>query len=318
MLMAVAAVLIGLAMLSYGADRFIDGASALARVSGMSALMVGVVVVGFATSAPEMLVSAVAALDGNPVVGIGNALGSNVANIGLVIGATAVVCPLAVQPGSRTREFPLMFVALAIGAGMLLDQRLGALDAIVLLVSLLVLMAVTLRISGGDPGSMPPPAAGELSLAKAIFWLLVGLALLLIGSKALVSGAVDIARALGISDVVIGLTIVAIGTSLPELAASLTSALKNQPDMALGNILGSNMFNILGVLAMPGLLAPTAFGAEVIYRDVPIMIGLSALLYLMALSGRGAGVITRGYGAVLLTAFVVYQALLFTQGHAGT
>ena len=319
MLIAVATVLAGLALLTFGADRFVDGAAATAHHLGIPHLLVGLIVVGFATSAPEMLVSAVAALNGNPTLGIGNAIGSNITNIGLVLGVTALLSPLAVRSVVLKREFPLMFVAL-IGASLLLvDLELGRGDGVILLVGLIVVVGIT-----GWLGTQTPPDDPlveefghviqlRLSRGKALFWLLAGLALLLGGSHLLVDGAVDIARYFGVSDIVIGLTIVAVGTSLPELAASVMSTYKNEPDIALGNIIGSNMFNALGVMAMPGLLRPCTFGAEVVWRDLAYMLVLSVALLVMSWSRHGPGRIGRIEGALLLAGFVAYQGVLFFQ-----
>lgn len=317
MILSFAAVIGGLALLTVGADRFVDGASATARNFGVPPLLIGLIVVGFATSAPEMLVSAVAALDGNPDVGIGNAIGSNIANIGLVIGMTALLMPLTVASTVLRREFPLMFAALALAVGLMWDGSFSLADGLVLTAGLVAMIGTLvwlgLRAPPDDP--MVEEALSEtnttLSPRAAATWLVVGLLLLLGGSRLLVDGAVDIARYFGVSDVVIGLTIVAVGTSLPELAASIMGALKGEPDIALGNVIGSNMFNALGVLAMPALIAPGVIEPLVLRRDVPCMLGLSVVLYIMAGALLRPGRISRFEGALLLLAFVAYQGLLF-------
>jgi len=320
MLIAIVAVCGGLALLTYGADRFVDGAAATASHLGIQPLLVGLVIVGFATSAPEMLVSAVASVNGNPTLGIGNAIGSNIANIGLVLGTTALIAPLTVRSAVLRREFPLMFAVL-VGASVLLwDQELDRLDGVLLLSGLVVVAAVTVWLGShaapGDPliEELDHALDKKMSGKRAMFWLVIGLLLLLAGSKLLISGAVDIARMFGISDIVIGLTIVAIGTSLPELAASIMSALKNEPDIALGNVIGSNMFNALGVLSMPALIAPSHFEAAVVQRDLPYMLILTAALFLLAWSYKRPGTINRFDGGILLFGFVAYQAVLFISG----
>lgn len=317
MVEAFAVVLGGLIILTYGADRFVDGAAATASILGVQPLLIGLVVVGFATSAPEILVSGAAALNGNPTMGIGNAIGSNIANIGLVLGATAIVAPLTVRSAILRREFPIMFAALMFSTVLLFDDHLSRDDGVLLALALVGMISATVWLGLRAPGTDPLAQEFNEELARttstwsALFWVAIGLVLLLAGSKLLVSGAVDIARHFGVSDIVIGLTIVAVGTSLPELAASLASALKKEPEIALGNIIGSNMFNALAVLATPALIHPTSFGPEVVRRDVSMMLVLTVVLFLMAWSYKKPGRIGRLEGAILLGAFVCYQYFLF-------
>ena len=317
MLESYLAIFLGLVLLAFGADRFIDGASAIATNCGVSPLLVGLTVVGFATSAPELLVAAVAAVNGSPAVAVGNAIGSNIANIGLVIGVTAVVAPLAVHSRVLRREFPIMLAAMLFALLTCWDGLLGLIDGAALAVALLLVIAFTTYLgvteSRQDPliAEIEQQASRKMSTWSALLWLLIGLGTLLAGSQALVQGAVSVATHFGISDLVIGLTVVAIGTSLPELAASVASALKGEPDIALGNVIGSNMFNALGVMAVPGLLKPTTLDAEVLSRDFPVMLGLSVVLFVVAVGWRGDGNITRVEGIALLFAFVAYQCLLY-------
>ncbi len=316
MLTAFAAVAGGLVLLSFGADRFVEGAAALARHFGVPPLVVGLVLVGFATSAPEMLVSAMAAFNGNPTLGVGNAIGSNIANVGLVLGVTALVAPLTVRSTILRREFPMMFVVLLASSALLLDLSLDHGDGIALMLGLAAMIGVTLWLAlhaaPGDPliAEFDKELVVAMRPPRAALWLALGLALLLVGSDLLVSGAVDLARAFGVSDIVIGLTIVAVGTSLPELAASVASAFKDEPDIALGNVIGSNMFNALGVLGMPALILPTRLEPEVIQRDIPYMLVLSAALFLLARVRGRPGTIGRVDGAILLAAFLAYQGVL--------
>ena len=317
MLEAYAVVVVGLILITYGADRFVDGAAATASNLGVQPLLIGLVVVGFATSVPEMLVSGVAAINGNPIMGIGNAIGSNIANIGLVLGTTAIVAPLTVRSAILRREFPIMFAALLFAVLLLWDGSLDRSDGILLALGLFGMISATVWL--GMNAREIDPLAQELdrelakrrSTAASLFWLVAGFSMLMIGSKLLVSGAVDIARHFGVSDIVIGLTIIAVGTSLPELAASLVSALKGEPEIALGNVIGSNMFNALGVLATPALIHPTVFGPEIMRRDVPCMLALTAALFVMAWSHKRPGRISRLEGALLLGSFVGYQYFLF-------
>jgi cation:H+ antiporter len=317
MLEAFGLVCVGLILLTFGADRFVDGAAATAVNLGIQPLLIGLVIVGFATSAPEILVSGVAALNGNPTLGIGNAIGSNIANIGLVLGTTAIIAPLTVRSEILQREFPIMFATLIFASLLLWDRSLTRLDGILLAGGLVATTAsmvwLGLRARSTDP--LVQEFDHELITGTrtpvALFWVAAGLAMLLLGSNLLVSGAVDIARHFGVSDVVIGLTVVAVGTSLPELAASIISALKNEPEIALGNVIGSNMFNALAVLATPALISPTEFGAEVVLRDIPIMLVLTLALFMMASYGKRAGRIDRRGGVMLLAAFIGYQYFLF-------
>ena len=318
MIEASLAIAIGLSLLTFGADRFVEGAAAAANNSGIPPMLVGLTIVGFATSAPEMLVAGVAALNGNPSIAVGNAIGSNIANIGLVIGVTAVILPLRVRSKVLMREFPIMFACLILGLLVCRDGDLSRTDGLVLSGGLIVLMATIAWLSLSGEASdalqieLEEHLATGMSTGRAIAWLVAGLALLLFGSNLLVEGAVTVAQHFGVSDLIIGLTIVAVGTSLPELAASVVSALKGESDIALGNVIGSNMFNILGVTAVPALIHPSALEGAVLTRDFPVMLALSVLLLLMALGRQGSGIVTRLEGGVLLACFAGYQWLLYT------
>lgn len=311
------AVLIGFALLVWGADRFVLGASALARNLGVSPLIIGLTIVGFGTSAPEMLVSAVAAWEGNPAMAIGNVLGSNITNIGLILGLTALIAPMTVHSVTLKREFPVLLLIMILALLLMLDNELGQLDGSILLGGTVLLMAWMVRLGlndrNGDP--MASEFSAEMpvqcSTGKAVLWLVLGGAVLLVSSRMLVWGAVNIAEWLGVSDLVIGLTIVAIGTSLPELAASIVSALKGEHDIAIGNVLGSNMFNLLAVLAMPGLIQPSNPPMEVLLRDFPVMFGLTIILLAMSYGWRGAGHIKRIEGGILLCAYLGYLGWLY-------
>ncbi len=311
------AVVVGLALLVWGSDRFVFGASATARNLGVSPLVIGLTIVGVGTSAPEMLVSATAALQGNPGVSIGNALGSNIANIGLVLGVTALVRSVLVRSRIFRLEFPAMFAVMALAWTLLGDGMLDGSDGLVLglafIILLLFMLGIALRARRSDPlqREFAREIPTDVSTGKALLWFVVGLVTLLLGSRAMVWGAVSIARSFDVSDLLIGLTVVAVGTSLPELATSITSVLKNEPDIAVGNVIGSNMFNLLPVLAIPGLIAPTAVPPEALQRDFPVMLTLSVALVVMSWGFRGSGRIARWEGGVLLLAFIGYQGLLY-------
>ncbi|MGD8207289.1 MAG: calcium/sodium antiporter [Thiohalocapsa sp.] len=313
----IVALIVGFALLIWSADRFVIGAAGLARNLGVAPIIIGLTIVGFGTSAPEMLVSAFAAAQGNPSLAVGNAIGSNIANIALILGATALLRPLQVRSQTLRRELPLLLLIMVAAGLLMIDGWLGRIDGVLLLVGLGVLMSWLVRTGLSAPAADPMEAEFEaeipsgLTTGRAVLWLAVGLILLLISSRALVWGAVGIAEALGVSDLIIGLTIVAIGTSLPELAASIMSTLKNEADIAIGNIIGSNMFNILGVLALPGLIAPSVLPGIALTRDYPIMLGLTIALFVMSYGFRGPGRINRIEGGLLLAAFVGYQVLLY-------
>jgi len=314
--LAFAAILVGFGLLVWGADRFVIGAAAIARNLGVSTLIIGLTIVGFGTSAPEMLVSAVAAWQGNPGLAIGNALGSNIANIGLILGITALISPIVVQSNMLKREFPVLLLTMLAGLALMADGDLGRLDGLLLLAGL-VLMIVWLVRQGmktrSDPlqSEIEAEVPGRMRMGPALMWFVVGLLVLLASSRLLVWGAVSIAHALGVSDVMIGLTIVALGTSLPELAASVVSVLKGEHDLAIGNVVGSNMFNLLAVLGMPGVIRPGSFPAEILSRDFPVMIGLTLLLFVMACGLRGPGHINRYEGSALLGVYIGYMTLLY-------
>ncbi|MFT4560771.1 MAG: cation:H+ antiporter [Gammaproteobacteria bacterium] len=317
MIEAYIGIVVGLGLLTFGADRFVEGAAVAASNFGIPPLLVGLTIVGFATSAPELLVAGVASMNGNPSIAVGNAIGSNIANIGLVVGVTALIMPLNVKSRVLAREFPIMFICFAVAFALCWDGYLGFSDGVVLFVGLLGLIGVTTWLGMTDHArdslgvEMETHINDSMTTKRAVFWLIVGLGLLLFGSDLLVDGAVIVARHFGISDLVIGLTIVAIGTSLPELAASVASALKGEPDIALGNVIGSNMFNALGVLAVPAIIYPSQLESAVMSRDFPIMICLSVVLFVMAVGWRRNGRLSRIEGTGLLLAFGVYQWMLY-------
>ena len=317
------AIVAGFAVLIWGAERFIDGAANIASNLGVAPLLVGLTIVGFGTSAPEMLVSALASIDGAPSLGIGNALGSNIANIGMVLGITILVTPLVVNSDTLKREFPVLAFVMALALFLLWDQFLGFTDGLILfagfILTLFGMAYLAIRSRKEDPLEKELEheyATPKMSTRQSVKSFVIGLSALLIGSKALVWGAVGVASLFGVSELVIGLTIVAIGTSLPELAASIISALKNEHDIAVGNIIGSNIFNILAVLAMPGLIHPSTVDAAVIYRDIPFMVTLFVMLYLFSRLGKN-GRIGRWAGSSLLLVYVSYNAMLAYQSSLG-
>ncbi|MAP31143.1 MAG: calcium/sodium antiporter [Marinobacter sp.] len=318
MLIASLAILAGLALLVWSADRFVEGSAATAGHFGMPPLLIGMVVVGFGTSAPEMVVSALAASQGNPGLALGNAYGSNITNIALILGITAVIAPIAVHSQVMRKELPILALVTLAAAWLLFDGELSRLDA----TGLLVLFALVLGWSIWSGMRKTDDvfatemdaelATHPMPIRNAMLWLVVGLVLLIISSRILVWGAVDLATRFGVSDLVIGLTIVAIGTSLPELASSIIAARKGEHDLALGNILGSNLFNTLAVVGIAGSIAPMAVANEVLMRDIPVMVGLTLALFVLGYGFRGPGRINRVEGAGLLAVFVGYTAYLLS------
>lgn len=318
MLIAALAVVVGLALMIWSADRFVDGAAATAHHYRVSPLIVGMVIVGFGTSAPEMVVSVMAAIQGNPGLALGNAWGSNISNIGLILGLTALLYPVLVQSAVVRKELPMVLAVTVLGGALLLDGHLGRGDAAVLLAIFAGLMAWTVfQGMQGTPDSLATDAQAEMDshnmpLRTALFWLVLGLVLLVLSSRMLVWGAVDIAQALGVSDLVIGLTIVAIGTSLPELASCVAAARKGEHDMALGNVLGSNLFNTLAVVGLAGLVAP--FDTQepaLLVRDWPVMIAITLALFVMAVGWRSRPArISRWEGGLLIVAYAAYLSWL--------
>ncbi|MFK5913263.1 MAG: calcium/sodium antiporter [Woeseiaceae bacterium] len=314
-LLSIMAILVGFGVLVWGAERFVHGASAIAKNFGISPLIIGLTVVGIGTSAPEILISIIASAQGNPSLAVGNALGSNITNIALVLGITALVVPLTVKSETLRREYPIMFAVMLLALFLVLDNHLGQMDGIILITGLFVMLFWMIRQARKD--SSDPMSAEfdqeipKISNSQAWLWFFVGLILLVASSRGLVWGSVNIAKAAGISDLVIGLTIVAIGTSLPELAASIMSALKKEHDIAIGNIIGSNMFNILVVLGIPGLVSPHIIDNAILQRDFPFMIGLSVLLFLTAYGFKGHGRINRVEGGLLLSGYIGYMVVLY-------
>lgn len=312
-------IVLGLIILVFSADWFVEGAAAIARHLGMSPLLIGMVIVGFGTSAPELSVSALSALQGNPGIAIGNAYGSNITNIGLILGITALISPIGVQSQILRKELPILFIVTLLSFGQLYDGELSRIDAAIeLLLFAGIMIWMTMQgVQKDDSDEFEKEMEAELeqhamSQRKAWIWLLGGIVLLVISSRMLVWGAVSIAQDLGVSDLIIGLTIVAIGTSLPELAASIAAARKGEHDLAVGNIIGSNLFNTLAVVGLAGSIAPMSIPNEILYRDWPLMASLTLVLFVMGydLKGNGNGRINRFEGSLLIASYIGYTLYL--------
>jgi cation:H+ antiporter len=318
MLLASLAIIVGFALLVWSADRFVEGSSATAKHFGMSPLLIGMLIVGFGTSAPEMVVSAIAASEGNPALALGNAYGSNIVNIALILGITAIVTPIAVHSKIVKKELPLLLGLILFAGLLLLDRTLSLIDGLILLGGFFTLVGWSIYTALKSKGDiLEEEIENELEehpmpLNRAIFWLIAGLVLLIGSSKILVWGAVDIAHSLGVSDLIIGLTIVALGTSLPELAASVIAAKKGEHDIAIGNVVGSNMFNLLAVVGIATVIAPiSAIPAEVLERDWLVMFVLTLALLVMAygLNGKNPQ-IGRSKGFLLVLVYIAYNGYL--------
>ena len=318
MILASLAIVAGFLLLMWSADRFVDGAAATAKHAGMPPLLIGMVIVGFGTSAPEMVVSAMAALDGSPGLALGNAYGSNIANTGLILGATAIFIPLTVNSKIIHKELPLLLIITCLTAAFFWNGVLSRAESLVLLAGFFGVIGWSIYSALKGKGDLIESGMEEnldehdMPLGKAIFWVVAGLILLIVSSRLLVWGAVTIAHQLGVSDLIIGLTIVALGTSLPELAATLVAARKGQHDIAIGNVVGSNMFNLLAVVGIAGVIAPMPdVPHELITRDWPMVMGLTIALFVFGFGfGKRQGRINRFEGAALLTAYIAYTTYL--------
>jgi cation:H+ antiporter len=309
---------LGFVALIWSADKFLSGAAATATNMGVSKMMIGLTVVSVGTSAPEIVVATMAALDGTSLLAVGNAIGSNIANIGLVLGITAIITPLPFSRNVRRKELPWLLGATFLAVILMFDRHLGFVDGLILLLGLAYILW-QLVVSQSDPEYSTDTIVDELdelpemTNKQSIFWLAIGLIVLLASAQVLVYAATNMASTLGVSDMIIGLTIVAVGTSLPELAATVGSALKGQTDIAIGNVVGSNILNILAVLAVPGLINATDMDYAALWRDSGLMLALTLMLALFAYGINSRAVITRFEGAVMLMAWMGYNLLLIQQ-----
>jgi len=319
MVMYSAAIIAGLAVLILGANLMVDGASATARNFGISPMLVGLTVVGFATSAPEIIVSIAAALQGAPNLAIGNAIGSNIANIGLIGGATALAWPLLVHSKTLRREFPVMVAVSVMPVLFFVDDRLDRWEGLILLIAfagfIYWVVQLGLRTRGHDSieAEFAQEIRTDLTLRAAVTRIVVGLLLLSAGAESLVWGAEAVATELGISSLVIGITVVALGTSLPELAVSLTSARKGEYALAFGNIIGSNGFNSLAVIGIAAVIRPTDLDPSAIKLHLPVMLAFTIVLFFMAYNWSGLIKVRRVHGAILLSAYVAYMGVVAYQ-----
>ena len=309
----------GLILLIWGADRFVHGAAATARNLGVAPLLIGLTIVAFATSAPEILVSMVAALRGEPDLAVGNAIGSNIANIGLVLGTVALLHPIELKSATLRREMPALLAVSLLTVSLFLDSYLSRVDGLVLITGLVIVLIWLTRLGFRSSATDPMKAEYEAEIPQhvrmpvAILWLLVGIGTLLVGAELMVDGAVNIARALGVTEIVIGITLVALATSLPELAVSVVSAFKGEYGLALGNIVGSNIFNLLAVVGVAAIIEPAALPPTVLSLHIFVMVSFTLVLFAMTYEYDGRGRITRFEGFALVAAYVAYDTYVVMQ-----
>ena len=309
----------GFVLLVWGADRFVHGAAAAARNLGIAPLLIGLTIVAFATSAPEILVSVVAASRGEPGLAIGNAIGSNICNIGLVLGCVSVIRPIKLRSATLRREMPALLAVSLLTVSLFLDSYLSRIDGLVMLTGLVIVMIwlarLGLRSAANDPikRDFEAEIPQHVPMKMALIWFVLGLATLLGGAALLVDGAIDIARTLGVSDIVIGITLVALGTSIPELAVSLISALKGEYGLAIGNIVGSNIFNLLAVIGVAATIAPTPLAPSVLSLHIFVMVAFTLVLFAMTYDYDGKSELSRVEGGALLIAYVAFISYVIVQ-----
>ncbi len=308
--------LVGLILLVIAADRFVTGAAGLARHYGISPLLIGLTIVALGTSAPEIVVSLMASLKGEPALAIGNAIGSNIANVGLVLGCSALLAPLKVKAITLKREFPILLFVTLLTIVLLINGYFSRLDGIILLVVLIVVLGLSIwyaihhqrqrAASEADRRILKPK-----TLWLTVFWLVAGGVAIPFCSELLINGAIGLAQYFGISEFVIGLSVVAIGTSLPELATSIVAILKGEHDISIGNIIGSNVFNLVAVLPFPGIIAPTALNPSMLYRDLPVLLLSTVAIFVVGYSIKDNGKVTRLEGFFLLLGYVIFLYFVF-------
>lgn len=314
MLVAILSLVIGLVVLVWSAGRFVAGASSLAKYCGLSSFLIGMLVVGFGTSAPEIAVSIFAALENTPELAIGNAYGSNIGNIALILGLTSIIYPIVVPKNALRMDLPFLIFATALSFIFLIDGNLTRIEGIFLILLFAIIIGFQIWKGFADKTEEPDQESNSNSLLYSLFWLILGLALLIGSSRLLVYGATEIAKSLGVSDLLIGLTVVAIGTSLPELASSVIAARKGDTDLALGNIVGSNIFNTLVVVGIPTIIQPMKVDSLVLNRDMPVMVGLTLLLFAFGLrflsKEKDKPRIGRIKGIILFLGYLAYTTYL--------
>lgn len=316
MLLASLAIIVGLPVLLWSAGKFVGGSAAVANHFGVSPLLIGMLIIGFGTSAPEIIVSVFAAVQGNSGIALGNAFGSNIANILLILGLTALISPIAVKSEIIRKEIPVMLGLTFFAAWLLIDMNLSKDDAFSLIGLFILLISWSIWTAiKGDKDALADEYSEEINSSQGtvkthVMWLLAGLLLLIASSRILVWGAVEVATFFGVSDTIIGLTIIAIGTSLPELASSLVAVKKGEHDLALGNVIGSNMFNTLAVVGIAGMIQPMTIDASFLYRDIVVMLAATVALFIFCIGIKRQGRLNRLEGGSFLLAYIIYTYVL--------
>tara|TARA_Y100000389_G_scaffold187662_1_gene209339 strand:- start:16985 stop:17962 length:978 start_codon:yes stop_codon:yes gene_type:complete len=301
----------GLALLIWGSDRFVRGASALARNFGITPLLIGLTIVAFATSAPEILVSIISASQNEPGLAFGNALGSNIINIGLILGLTAAIRPIPLE-STLNRKMQILLAISSFIILLFLDANVSRIDGVIMLLSLSIILFWFVKIETQASLSNPIKINYEeeipknLTMTSTFFKLVIGLLALFLGADWLVDGAIGIARSLAVSEIVIGITIVALGTSLPELSISIVSAIKGEYGLAIGNIVGSNIFNLLAVIGIAAVINPSDIDYSVLSFHFLIMILFTIALFVMTYKFNNQTSLSRLKGVLLVFAFTVY------------
>ena len=323
MLFPILAIVVGLALLVWSAELFIHAAKSVAQRFGMPPLLIGMIIIGFGTSAPEMVVSALSASQGNPGLALGNAIGSNITNIALILGITAVIRPIAVHSTVLKKELPILAAATLLMLLLLLDDSIDLFDALLLLTAFVAYAGWSIfegnRAKRDSYGASVDQSLCEPEgpMIRSVVRLVIGLALLVGSSQLLVWGAVEFAQAFGVSDMIIGLTVVAVGTSLPELASSVVAARKGDHEIAFGNVIGSNLFNTLAVTGIAGSVHTIDADPAVLVRDMPVLVALTLGLFLLGYGFKGDGRINRFEGALLLACFIGYTTWLVVVAATG-
>jgi len=318
MLISISAIIFGIIILVWSADKFVDGSAVVARYFGVAPLIVGMLIIGFGTSAPEIAVSVISALNGNSGLALGNAYGSNIANIALILGVTALFYPIVVNSKILRKELPILVGVTILAGYQVLDGYVSFIDAVILMIVFSAVMGISvyqgIKNKKDKLSKEMEKEAKEkdMPIFHAFIWIIVGLILLIASSKLLVWGAVDIAKSFGVSDLIIGLTIVALGTSLPELASTISAVRKGEHELAIGNVIGSNLFNTLAVVGIAGMINPMIAQAEVFNRDVLVMLFLTLILFVFGYGfNRKKGRINRIEGAFLVLCYIGYNSYLF-------
>lgn len=312
MLLASLAILVGLPVLLWSAGKFVGGAASVANHFGVSPLLIGMLIIGFGTSAPEIIVSIFAAIQGNSGIALGNAYGSNIANILLILGLTAIISPIAVKSEIIKKELPVLLGITFFAAWQVWDLNVSKDDAFSLLGLFVLLLSWSIYHGmKGDKDALADEYDEEINSNEGtvkthVMWLIAGLLLLVASSRMLVWGAVEVATFFGVSDTIIGLTVIAIGTSLPELASSLMAVKKGEHDLAIGNVIGSNMFNTLSVVGIAGTIQPMTVGSEFLYRDVMVMFASTIALFIFCIGIKGQGRLNRLEGGAFVLAYAAY------------